>query len=197
VTDRILIYGHLPFHAYVRRIGTRPGDEVFTIMRDPIDIMISQANYNVGLLVKDPMARRPDTRHVVDRLELERLPMPVTQEMLREFAVRCLLDQHVVRANRICVHFGGGKADAAMQNLISQDVEVTDLTRYRRWLKERWNIDSNTRHNRSPAILRREDVTQHLDYLHSQTEQDQQVFDAVVRTLDRSDAASLRGSALA
>ena len=69
--SEVLIYGHLPFNAYTRRIGIRPMDEVFTVLRDPIDIMISQANYNMGLLVKDPLRRRPDTRHVMEGLQLE------------------------------------------------------------------------------------------------------------------------------
>jgi hypothetical protein len=193
----IFIYGHLPFHAYVRRIGIRPSDHVFTVVRDPIDMMISQANYNAGLLAKDPTAQRPDTRQVMQRLGIEQFPNPAPAALLREFALRMLLNSEIARPNRICNQFGNGNAEASIENLISQDVEVTDLPRYRRWLKERWNIETKSQHNRSLAILSRADVTEHLDYLRSQTALDQQVFDLVSRALDRAETSSLRGSSLA
>jgi hypothetical protein len=193
----VLIYGHLPFNAYARRIGVRPVDDVFTVLRDPIEIMISQANYHIGLLVKDPHHRRPDTRHVMEGLQVESLPDPIPPTLLRKLALRALTNPQMVRADRICSHLGNGKADLTLENLISYDVEVTDTARYQRWLKERWAIDSNTRHNRSLSILQRSDVEEHIDFLRAQTEQDRILFDTIRRTLDKSGLSSLRGSALA
>jgi len=195
--SEVLIYGHLPFNAYTRRIGIRPMDEVFTVLRDPIDIMISQANYNMGLLVKDPLRRRPDTRHVMEGLQLESLPDPIPPPLLRELALRMLTNPQMVRPDRICSQLGNGKADLTLENLVGYDVEVTDTARYQRWLKQRWGIDSKTRHNRSLPILQRADVEEHLDFLVAQTEQDRILFEVVRRALDKSDTVSLRGSALA
>lgn len=193
----LFVYGHLPFNAYVRRIGIRPHDHVFTVLRDPIDLMISQANYNIGLLAKDPLHRRPDTQHVMRALGIEDLPDPIPQPLLRELAIRGLAEPRVARPNRICFQLGNGKADLTLENLISQNVEITDLARYRRWLKERWAIDATTQYNRSLPILRRDDIPEHIDFLRSQTDQDQLVFDTVTRALDQSESASLWGATLA
>jgi hypothetical protein len=193
----IFIHGHLPFHNYVRTIGIRPHDEVFTVLRDPIEVVISQVNYNIGLLRVDPQAKRPDTRQVMSQLGIEKQDAAFSPGQLRELALRGLRTPAIARANRIVGQFGGGKAASALGNIISYDVEITELSRYRAWLKQRWGIESKTRRNASVPIIGRDDVTSHLDYLLEQTAEDRQIYETVWKALEKMDSPSLRGSSLA
>src|SRR5205823_6565803 len=53
-SSEILVHGHIELDKYLTAVPDRPGDAIVTIIRDPVEIAISQANYAVTLLVKDP-----------------------------------------------------------------------------------------------------------------------------------------------
>jgi hypothetical protein len=194
--DEICVYGHLSLEQYIRRTRVRPSDHIFTIVRDPIDLMISQANYNVGLLASDPEGRRHDTRTIMSQLGLDKLPSPLPRPVLHELALRILRNEQLVRANTICRHLGNGTAAKALENLVSGNVEVTDVARYKQWLRERWNIESESRHNRSMTILTRDDVAEHADYLNERAVEDKILFTRISQALERNGKSSLRGAEL-
>ena len=194
--NEFFVYGHTEFGDYIRKTGTRSSDHCFTVVRDPLDLLISQANYNVGLLQKDPTASRPDTRQVMRLLELESIPDPLAPDMLREFARKALLDRRVAQPNRICAYLGDGKASMSITNLVTQNVEVTDTSRYNAWIKERWGITAETRQNASGGFLTRADAVQHSDVLAPAMAEDQIVFDLITKALDRTGALSISGAAL-
>src|SRR4051794_22778551 len=52
--QEIFVAGHIQFSHYAARIGTRLNDRIFTVIRDPIEIAMSMANYVVSQLLSDP-----------------------------------------------------------------------------------------------------------------------------------------------
>ncbi len=189
----VFVYGHTFFGDYLRQTGTRIGDHIFTVMRDPLDILLAQANHNAGLLRKDPGAVRPDTRQIMSALGIDSIPDPLSDDQIREFAMQALRNAHIAQPNRICVYLGDGTAKAALKNLIIHDVEITDLHRCADWLRERFQIEDGSGANEAPAILTREDALTDLAYLQPRLAEDQIVFDCVKAALDSSGQVSVRG----
>jgi hypothetical protein len=195
--DEVFIYGHTFFGEYIRRVGTRMHDRIFTVVRDPLDLMVSQANYNAGLLRSDPGATRPDTCQIMRRLEIETIPDPLSPELLRKFALQALLHPGVAQPNRICAYLGDGKSGTTLNNLVIHDVQVTEMRRYSAWIQERWGIGKSSRLNQSLPILTRADGTAHLDTLGPRIAEDQIVYDCIMKVLNRTDQTSVRGAELA
>ena len=197
--EEILIYGHLPLAWYVNRVGRRLEDRIFTIVRDPVELVISQANYAVDVLVRDPEGKRPDSRANLQILGLPRLPENASPDQLKELALRAFLDARTTPPNLICTYLAGpgNGAAEALANIVVRDVELTDTTQYNGWLDEEWGIRSQTRRNRSTPYLSRADVEEHGEHLRMLTEEDRKVFDAVALALARAGRHSIRGAALA
>ncbi len=190
------VYGHTFFGDYLRQTGTRIGDRIFTVIRDPLDLLLAQANHNAGLLRKDPAATRPDTRQIMSALGIVKIPDPLSDDEIREFARQALRNAQIAQPNRICVYLGEGKAEAALNNLIIHDVEITDLHRCADWLRERFEIDGGSGMSESPSILTREDGLAELEYLQPRLAEDQIVFDCVRSALDSTEQSSVRGMQL-
>lgn len=60
--QEIFVAGHTQFNQYAARIGTRLNDRIFTVIRDPIEIIMSMANYVISQFLADPKLERFDTR---------------------------------------------------------------------------------------------------------------------------------------
>lgn len=193
--DEILIFGHIALDWYVATIGTRPRDRIFTVIRDPFEIALSQANYAISVLVNDPEIKFPHTRETLDKLGIERLPPNPDSGMLKRLALRAFLDPNITRPNPICAFLAGaGKSSAeAVRNLVTHNVEVTDTTRYNRWLKARWGIDSRSRHNSSIKFLSRIDLEPYRHHLDTLASEDRKVFDLVSWGLQQAATPSIRG----
>lgn len=196
--DDILVHGHLHLSWYLNRVGARLGDRIFTIIRDPVELALSQANYAVSVVVRDPARQHPDTRENLDRLGLKQLPENPSPEMLKQLALRAFLDPRLTAPNVICTYlagFGKGCADA-LANLIAYDVEVTDTARYNAWLDQAWGVHSTTRHNSSIKFLLPADVEPHRGHLDALTSEDRKLYDVVVRALSQAGTPSIRGTEL-
>ena len=89
-------------------------------------------------------------------------------------------------------------ADIMQRAFPSADIEITDTSRYDRWLEGRWGISTGSRINQSLPILNHDDViprlSERLSYLCSE---DIKVFEAVKTLLDARDAPSIKGHNLA
>ena len=194
--DTIFYYGHIDFEALRLEIGVRAGDRFFTVLRDPIELMLSNANYLVHRITTDPERRRPDTRHWVSLLGESAIPADLRGEAGLSLAEQVLRDPRLVPPNPMCAYLGAGRADQALNNLAVFDFEVTDIARYERWLRERWNVPRSPRFNRSKPLLSRQNSGRHLDYMMHMTEQDRRLYDQVARALDAAGTASIFGSML-
>ena len=188
--QEVLVYGHIPLREYVDSVGTRLDDDVFAVIRDPTEIAISQANYAVTLIVRDPEGRRPDTRRNLDLLGLECLPRDPGPEVLKELALRAFLDKRITQPNLISWYLGaGGRTHHdAIRNIIIYDIEITDTKNYNAWLTERWKIESSTRENSSLKFLSRADVAPYAKHLDEIAGEDNKIFELLSWALSVRDS---------
>jgi hypothetical protein len=138
--ERLFVYGHMKLEDYVDSAGVRPGDSIFTVLRDPIDLMVSQANYVVSRVRQDPKGREPDAAHYLQLLDLTHLPENLSFNELKDLTVKALLNPRITEPNRACFFLGRGLQagfGTVLENLILHDVEVTTTRNYDRWLSER------------------------------------------------------------
>jgi hypothetical protein len=199
--DAFFVYGHMILGEYIGDAGIRAGDRIFSVLREPTDIMLSQANYAITRLRQDPLGKDPDTREILGYLGIDRLPHPVSVKDLRELAMRALLHPGIAQPNRTCFFLGNPDSPtyaAAMTNVVMHDVEVTTTQHYARWLAERWDITAETYSNVSDHWLTREDVTADVaDQLRARTAEGQKMFDVVSWVLEQRGTASVTGSEIA
>jgi len=198
---RVFVYGHMEFATYLDRCGLRPGDKVFSIIRDPIALMVSQANYAIGRLRQDPNGEDPDTAATREHLGIANIPAKASDRDLKDLVVQALLHPAIAFANQACRHLASSEAlsaEAAIDMIIANDVEVTTTDRYNRWLRERWGIPHSARHNRSEQVLTLHEARRlYAAAMFEQTAEDQKLFDLITWALERTDGASVTGQQLA
>jgi hypothetical protein len=196
--DFLIVHGHLTLNYVVQEIGVRFVDEIFSVVRDPVMSAISMANYVVSRLIADPSGIYPDTRQWLDQLGMNRFPESGSNEYAKAVALATLHDDRIAQVNPICHYLGDGTSESAINNIVINDVEITDTCRYDRWLEKRWGIPTSSRINQSLPILNYDDViprlSERLSYLCSE---DMKVFEAVTSLLDTQDGPSIKGHDLA
>jgi hypothetical protein len=197
VFDSVVLSGHRRIDYFLRRIGVRAGDEVFTSMRDPLDLVISISNYVIKLLSQYPNGERPDARTFLDYLELDRLPQPLSADAARDLFIRTIYDERIVPRNPISFYLGDGTAKTAIANIITKRIEVTTTDRYNQWLECRWKCHAPERLNEADCIFdKNELVTKHGNQLSYATSEDREVYEAVRRAIDAAGKPSIIGSEL-
>jgi hypothetical protein len=189
-----MVQGHLTLNYVTQEIGVRFGDEIFTVLRDPVMSAISNANYVTSRLMADPMGNYPDTRQWLDLLGMDSLPEYRSDTDIRAVALAAFSDDRIAHVNPICHYLGDGTAESAIDNIVVNKVEITDTVRYDRWLETRWNVPTGWRINQSLPILDRDDVIPSFsDRLHYLCSEDLKIFEAVSGLLDARDAVSVKG----
>ncbi len=200
-SERLFIYGHMDLGGYIDRAGIRPDDRVFTVLREPIDMMVSQANYAVGRVRQDPIGRDPDAAGYLRQLGLTSLPEGISMDDLKDLTLKAMLDPKITEPNRACFYLGrGSKAifSTALENLIIHDVEITTTKNYDRWLSERWGIASSSHHNRSHPLLPNVEARHlHGEALAAASTEDRKLYDVVSWALQQNGTASITGQQLA
>ena len=183
--DFLMVQGHLTLNYLVREVGVRCGDEISTVLRDPVMSAISMANYVASRLIADPMGNYPDTRQWLDYLGIDRLPEDRSAACIRAVALAALQDGRVAYVNPICCYLGDGASESAINNMVVNNIELTDTPRYDRWLETQWNIPTASQINQSLPILNRDDVVSRLnDRLHYLCSEVIKVFETVTGLLD-------------
>lgn len=192
--DTMLVHGHMNLGDVLRTRLMRPTDAMFTTLRDPIDIALSQTNYILTRIMQDAEkgAFGPDSRLWLNDLQLSVTPADVTRELLDSLRLPLLRDADINRADTLCEWLGGGSAIEVLDRLSGLDAEVTTTRHYAAWLRERWEIHSPFRRNESIPFLKREDLdAADLDYLHDITVEDRQLYAEVERRIDNSGRSSV------
>ena len=193
-----MVQGHLTLNYVAQEIGVRFGDEISTVLRDPVMSAISMANHVASRLLADPMGTYPDTRQWLDLLGMDSLPESGSDACIRTVALAALGDDRIAHVNPICHYLGDGTSESAINNIVVNNVELTDILRYDRWLETRWNIPTGSRLNQSLPILDRGDVIPSFsDRLHYLCSEDMRVFKTVTNLLDARNAVSIKGHDLA
>jgi hypothetical protein len=200
-SERFFVYGHMELGIYANVAGVRLDDRIFTVLRDPIDMMVSQANYVIGRLRQDPTGREPDAAEYLQLLGRTHLPEDLSVGELKDMTLKALLNPAIAEPNRASFYLGDGSGTTfakALENLIVHDVEITTTVHYDRWLKERWGIGKSDRHNRSEPVLANAEARRLCGAtLAASTQEDRRLYDIVSWTLLQTGAASVTGQQIA
>jgi hypothetical protein len=196
-SDSIFIHGHVPLSWYINRNLYRFGDRIFTVVRNPIDIMLSQVNYVFKRFFEAPsVAFKPDVKRWSGFLGLESFDRNAPTETLVQLGLRMLRDQRIVPPNYLCTYLGKRTAESALEAVGRTDIEITDVERYCDWLGENWGLQT-TYANKSRRILSTEHLDEaDVDYLASISHEDTVLYERILAALERSGANSIRGSDL-
>lgn len=197
-SDSVFVRGHINLAEYLEQGLVRPCDRVFTILREPVEIAISQVNYILTRVSADAKAGafQPDSQEWFRLLELDPAPEDVSDAFLRELGEQALREQKIVRPNSMCHWLGGGDAQTVLARLEAHGVEVTTTREYSRWLRERWGVESKTRQNESVKFLTLDGLRpEELAYLRGVCEEDAMLYESMERGTLLTGACSVRRGA--
>jgi hypothetical protein len=197
--DQIFVTGHNRLSFYTSYDLIRSTDKIFTILRDPVQIAISQVNYVMTRLVADARVGKfkPDTREWLRVLSLDELPIAIPPTMINTLCSTILRNTKILRPNSMCFWLGGGSADEATAELANNDVEITVTENYNDWLRQTWGITTTTRLNRSEPYTSTETMSRDdLSYVHEAYSEDTKLYSKILRALHQSGKLSISGESL-
>jgi hypothetical protein len=195
--DHLFVSGHLSLGYYLDSGLVRPLDQIFTIVRHPVDIALSHANYVVTRLKADTDQGTfsPDTVQWLARLGIGVAEVPKLSP--GELSLRILLDRNIIQPNSMCHWLGGRDADSVATSLRVAQIEITDTDRYRDWLLSRWGIKSKTRTNQSIQFITEDQLSPAVAAeLAAAFSEDIRLFKAIQQGIDASGGTSVFGHAL-
>ena len=195
-SDSIFVHGHVPLNWYLERQLCRFTDRFFTVVRDPLEIMVSQVNYVFKRFYEAPRCLLPDSREWADLLGIKEFDRKTSKAELLALGKRMLHDQRIVPPNYICTYLGSGTAESAMESTARCDIEITDLKRYNAWLKQTWGFDTVRANKSVPILSLRELDPEDRAYLESIAQEDVTIYKHITHCLDASGGLSIRGSDL-
>jgi hypothetical protein len=197
--DQIFITGHNSLRYYTSRNLVRPVDKVFTILRDPIEIAVSQVNYIMSRLTAEARSKdhSPDTGEWLRILNLDMIPLNMPEEMVQSLCTTILHDTNIIQPNSMCSWLGGNDAETATNQLVEHDVEITIIENYKAWLRHTWGVISETQMNRSEKFISAEMMNDrdiaHIRKIYSE---DIKLYDTVLGALQRNKKLSITGDEL-
>jgi hypothetical protein len=192
--ERIYIHGHTTLNKYTEWKARRFSDEIFTIIRDPVEQIISQINYVLTRIFSNEFPVQADTSGWRNEFEIKNLDDYTTVAAQHELATQILHHDGVVPANVICEYLGRGTAKSAIEQVAIHNVEITDLAHYHHWLQSRWNINHFTKLNASTKFVSLSDFSpRDIDYINHITLQDQIFYNHVQGRLAKLAANALTG----
>ena len=108
--EHLFVSGHLSLGYYLDHQLIRPIDQIFTIVRHPVDIALSHANYVVTRLKADTQRGTfgPDTVQWLERLGIGVAEVPKLSP--GELSLRILQDRNIIQPNSMCRWLGGRHA---------------------------------------------------------------------------------------
>lgn len=204
--NAIMVYGHAPLQRFINQGLLRPTDEIFTVVRDPASRVLSSVNYYLTRLTANPSFSDPDTREWAQILKLQPDTFDTSSGGIAALGLRILRDRNLVKDNLLCRYFGGDgdrgvqepNVSAALNLIIRSDIEITDVSRYGPWLRERWGLEEGERVNESKSLLQMESLdAADMAYLQELVADDRRLYEQIIDRLERGDSLSLRGTALA
>jgi hypothetical protein len=199
--DRLYLCGHGGLNYYARNHLIRPTDQVFTIVRQPSDVILSQVNYVLTRFWLDAERGEvgPDTQEWLGLIGIDMLPPQMSEDFVHQAGMKVLQNTDIVRPNSICYWLAGKDADAqaALDSLIGHDVEVTDTRHYGEWLAQRWKIHSQSRDNSSMKFLTMEMLPrEYREYIRDISAEDMKLYRMVDRSIARLGKPSVIGREL-
>jgi hypothetical protein len=194
--NEIFVRGHVPLDFYAAADLIRPADRVFTILRDPSEIALSQINYiltKFQLNIDAGLVER-DTAAWMRVLGLTELPPKITPEFVQKYAHELLYNTYITEPNSMCHWLGGGDAEVVIARLARHLVQVTNTEHYNPWLLEEWGISARTRQNESMKFVSLATLThQELGYVQALSPEDRKLYSQVQIALDVTGKTSVSG----
>lgn len=203
-SSAITVGGHGPLQSIMSSNIYRGGDDIFTILRNPVERALSSANYSFSLIMDEANSARPDYREWVsivgsDRVDkLRKLKVSGKNSKYlagaRDLARELLYSGSVVAPNTMCNFVGRGDAASAIELMALTNIEVTVVTQYERWLLDRWGFDRSIRVNESIKVLRVDNISRRdLEYIESISVEDMRLYRRVSTVIDNCGNSSIRG----
>lgn len=197
VSDSIFVRGHNTLEQYKAWRAIRFRDSVFTVLRDPAEMTVSQVNYVLTRMFVNAVPIRPDTAAWRKRFGVEDAAGPPTGPELLALAKRILRDSGVVPPNPICRFLGDGSAQRAAENIILNAVELTDISRYDAWCRSRWGIERQSRSNISKPYISLADFSgDDRDYMAALLVEDSKLYGVAQKALASRGSPSVIGAEL-
>jgi hypothetical protein len=187
---KFFVSGHFRLQDYLDLI--RPCDELCTVLRNPVDRVISNINYILTCLERDPELQEPHTRGWASAMGLSSLTGVVFDEHLAS----SILDNerfYPELCNGICYYLGDGSFRSAMENIKATNIELVMLEDYERWLQAKWGMQ--TRHeNKSSRFISYASLSdaQKAFILRDLVGEDLKLYEAL--RIDCRDGAKARGA---
>jgi hypothetical protein len=196
-SDTIFISGHTFLGTYQswNGNGIRYGDEVFTVVRAPMDQLLSQVNHVLTRIFTRGEPVGADTAGWRSLFGVENLEMRESRQEVVRLASRILRDPGVVVPNVICTYLGGGTFAAAEQQTVAHNLEVIELSRLDSWSEQRWDVTHKTRLNSSEKFVTFEDFSaDDLDYARGIVQEDMRYFQKVLKAYEVHGGTSIKGA---
>jgi hypothetical protein len=203
-SDTLFVYGHIGLGWLMSQDLLRLQDDCFTVIRNPLEMILSQVNYILmRIFATDALRMAPDVQQWLSILGLQRdtidASMPKALSLARSVLRNKDLTPSNVMTRQLGVSASGTEPNAtsAMNNLILANIEITDTTRYDNWNQNKFGHSRATRMNKSISVLRSEDLSDDdRDYISSITAEDQELYNTILKLLDKSKSLSIRGGNL-
>jgi hypothetical protein len=194
MSDAVLVYGHLGLRWYLDQRLVRYTDRIFAVVREPVGIILSLANYIVTVLMDDPGVTRVDTAEWRAVLDEKRVLADLPHPELVQLARRVLHLPALVQRNFLCAYLGQGTAESTLDPLAVSDIELVDISRYTVWRRRAWRLPVGLHQNPSRPFLTRDNLrpADH-DYIQHLTDEDRRLYGWISTVLQRSPAPSFRG----
>jgi hypothetical protein len=171
----------------------RTGDRLFTIVRDPEAIILSQVNAIVHAL-REPAADEP---LVVKRWRNRLGDLPAGADASAWAAVARRLLARFPDRDPICHALGNGTLEGALEACAVTNIEIADFSRYDEWITRTWDTKPEPPALGPPAALPREALTaDDRDRLAALTAQDRPLYARIRAVIDGAQLSSIKGLAL-
>ena len=194
-SDTVFVGGHNTIENYRRWRAMRFQDNIFAILREPREMIISQLNYVLTRMFVKATPPRPDTVGWRKRFGVADIAGPPSRSEAIALARKILQDPGVVVPNTICRYLGDGAAARAIENVVIHAIELTDFHHYDAWCRSRWGIDRRSRSNRSASYVTLEDfAADDRDYMATITAEDAQVYQLAQQAFAKRGGTSITGS---
>lgn len=184
----------LPF--YAKRQLIRPTDMVFTVVREPVDMVVSQINYVVTRIANDSKTGEfgHDTREWLGMLDMDPPEAPLSEDFIHAVAERAVRHPLMIQKDSLSYWLGDWDVAAAISLLQVHDVEITDVSRLDPWLQARWGIVPSRRYNESDRYFTRDTLpTELMDRIRRGITRDLRLYERIATALERSGDVSVRG----
>ncbi|WP_428483711.1 hypothetical protein [Rhodopila sp.] len=201
-SDTIFISGHTHLGTFQKWNGNgiRYQDQVFTVVREPLEQIVSQINYTLMRIFSDENPIPPDTLGWRKLFSIESPCPQYSQDAIRQLARQILRNPGVVVPNVVCAFLGGNSYKRSVLQTVAHDLEVVELQRLDAWSEQKWSVSSTPggRLNSSKKFVSLQDFPpDDQDYARSIVQEDVQYYEDVMAAYERHGGTSVRGHQIA